>query len=160
MRSHEVLRQAADGIGVKALAGALRLSPALIYKWCQQADAADPDASGARNPLDRLRDIVQATGDIQVVNWLCHEAKGFFVPNPQIGKTDLDTELLINTQRLVEEFSRLLSTVTKSIENDGIIDAAEADRIREAWEDLKSTAEAFTVACERGDYRTFDATGA
>ena len=158
MRSHEVLREAADRIGVKALAAALRLSPALVYKWCQQADPDDPDASGARNPLDRLRDIVIATESTKVVNWLCHEAGGFFVSNPAIDRADLDTELLVNTQRLVEEFSRLLSAVTKSIEDDGEIDSREADRIRQAWEDLKATAEAFTVACERGDYHRAGAT--
>ena len=54
MRSHEVLRAAAEQVGVKSLASELRLSPALIYKWCEQADSADPDASGTRNPLDRL----------------------------------------------------------------------------------------------------------
>ena len=158
MRSHEVLREAADRIGVKALAAALRLSPALVYKWCQQADPDDPDASGARNPLDRLRDIVIATESTKVVNWLCHEAGGFFVSNPEIDRAELDTELLVNTQRLVEEFSRLLSAVTKSIEDDGEIDSREADRIRQAWEDLKGTAEAFTVACERGDYHRAGAT--
>ncbi|MHC4066685.1 MAG: phage regulatory CII family protein [Planctomycetota bacterium] len=159
MRSYEVLRRASDGIGVKALAATLRLSPALVYKWCQEADPDDPDASGARNPLDRLRDIVQATGDTDVVNWLCHEAGGFFVSNPRSLKGDLDTELLVDTQRLVEEFSRLLSTVTRSIEDDGRIDPAEADRIRQAWESLKGTAEQFTVACERGLYKPDEAEG-
>ena len=159
MRSHEVLRRAADGIGVKALAAKLRLSPALIYKWCQEADPQDPDASGARNPLDRLRDVVQATGSTDVVNWLCHEARGFYVSNPETTEADLDTELLVSTQRLVEEFSRLLSTVTRSIEDDGQIDPAEADRIRQAWERLKTTAEQFTVACERGMYQRQDGAG-
>jgi hypothetical protein len=150
MRSHQVLREAADSIGVKALAAKLRLSPALVYKWCQAADPDDPDASGARNPLDRLEEVVSATGSTKVVNWLCHEAGGFFVPNPLVQAESVDTELLINTQRLVEEFSQLLSAVTRSIEDDGRIDPAEADNIRRAWEGLKNTAETFTVACERG----------
>ncbi len=68
-------------------------------------------------------------------------------------QADIDTELLLNTQRLVEEFSRLLSTVTRSIEDDGRIDPTEADHIRRAWEKLKGTAETFTVACERGVFR-------
>ncbi|HUU84977.1 MAG TPA: phage regulatory CII family protein [Phycisphaerae bacterium] len=153
MRSHEMLREATEGIGVKALAAKLRLSPALIYKWCQEADPDDPDSSGARNPLDRCRDIVSATGNTGVVNWLCHEAGGFYVSNPSVPRTDLDTELLVSTQHLVEEFSRLLVTVTRSIEDDGRIDPTEADRIRRAWERLKGTAEKFTVACERGVYR-------
>ena len=150
MRSHEVLRRAADVVGVKALAATLRLSPALVYKWCQEHDPSDPDASGARNPLDRLADIIEETGDREVVNWLCHEAGGFFVPNPTGPPPDLSTQLLGNTQRLVGEFSQLLLAVTKSIEDDGQIEPSEADRIRNAWEVFKGTVEAFTVACEQG----------
>ena len=154
MRSHEVLKRAADPVGVKALASELRLSSALVYKWCQESDPNDPDASGARNPLDRLADIVRFTGDREVVNWLCHEAAGFFVSNPAEPPTRVSRELLVNTQRLVKEFSQLLLTVTKSIEDDGEIEPREADRIREAWETFKGTVEAFTVACERGMFRT------
>ena len=152
MQSYEVLKRAADAIGVKALAAKLRLSPALIYKWCQESDPTDPDASGARNPLDRLAEIADATGDVAVVNWLCHEAGGFFVTNPPTALADIGTELLQNTQRLVMEFSNLLITVTQSIEDDGAIEPAEADRIRESWETLKGTVETFTVACERGAF--------
>lgn len=154
MRSHEVLRRAIDPIGVKAVAASLRLSPAMIYKWCQESVQEDPDASGARNPLDRVAEIVKATGDTELVNWLCHEADGFFVSNPEPFDHDLDTELLINTQRLVTEFSQLLLTVTHSVEDDGQIEPKEADQIRAAWETLKSTAESFIVACERGTYIT------
>ena len=73
-RSDEVLKQAADTIGVKALAAELRLSPAMVYKWCQPHNPDDTDSSGARNPLDRLAQIVQATGSVDVVNWLCQQA--------------------------------------------------------------------------------------
>jgi hypothetical protein len=156
MRSHEVLRRAADTIGVKALAAELRLSSALVYKWCQEWDPEDPDASGARNPLDRIADIVRTTGDRDVVNWMCHEAGGFFVPNPTASPPDVSRELLVNTQRLVKEFSQLLLTVTRSIEDDGQIEPAEADRIRDAWELFKGTVEEFTVACERGIFREGD----
>lgn len=154
MRSHEVLKRAADHVGVKSLASELRLSQALIYKWCQEWEPDDPEAGGARNPLDRLADIVRFTGDRDVVNWLCHEAGGFFVPNPGEPPAHVSTELLVNTQRLVREFSQLLLTVTKSIEDDGEIEPIEADRIRDAWELFKQTVEAFTVACERGVYQT------
>ena len=150
MHSYEVLKRAADRISVKALAAALRLSPALVYKWCQEYDPDDPDAGGTRNPLDRVADIVRKTGDREVVNWLCHEAEGFFVANPRETPPDLSTELLVNTQRMVKDFSQLLLTVTKSIEDDGEIEPDEADRIRTAWELLKGNVEAFTVGCERG----------
>ncbi len=152
MKSCEILKTAAGTIGVKALAGKLNLSPALVYKWCQDSSKDDPDSSGARNPLDRLAEIVQATGDEKVVNWLCHEAGGFFVHNPRAHGGDNETELLRQTQVLVKEFSELLSTVTRSIEDDGQIEDKEADLIRGKWQTLKTTAESFVVACETGCY--------
>ncbi len=150
MRSDEVLRQAIEPVGVKALAAKLRLSPAMVYKWCQESSREDLDASGARNPLDRLAEVVRATGDTNVVNWLCHEAGGFFVVNPVPHDGHIDAELLRNTHHLVNEFGNLLLTVTRSIEDDGRIEPKEADAIRVAWERLKTLAESFTVACERG----------
>lgn len=150
MRSYEVLRQAADVVGVKALAAKLKLSPALVYKWCQEFDPNDPDVSGARNPLDRLADIVEETGDVEVVQWLCHQAGGFFTRNPRVAPGKSGTELLMNTQRLVQEFSELLMTVTRSIEDDGCIEGKEAERIRDSWEDFKGIVEEFSVACEQG----------
>jgi hypothetical protein len=153
MESHEVLREAADKVGVKALAAELRLSPALIYKWCQEADADDPDASGARNPLDRIRDIVRLTGHLPVIYWLCRQADGFFVHNPGASSRDIDADLLQSTQQLVLGFSQLLNEVSASVADDGHIELSEAERIRRGWEELKTTAESFVVACERGLYR-------
>ena len=90
MKSWEVLREAADVVGVKMLAGRLNLSTALVYKWCQETSKQDPDSSGARNPLDRLKEIYDVTQDQRVINWMCHEARGFYVPNPDVdpGETE------------------------------------------------------------------------
>ena len=56
MKSYDVIRKAIDEPGVKAVAARLRVSAALVYKWCEpQPDSEDPDQSGARNPLDRVR---------------------------------------------------------------------------------------------------------
>ena len=153
MESYEVLREAAEDIGVKALAAQLRLSPAMVYKWCQESKHDDPDSSGARNPLDRLREIVRATGRTSVVNWLCNEADGFFVKNPTPTDDAFDAKLLQITQRLVNQFGDMLLAVSSSISDDGQIDAREADQIRETWEALKGSAETFVVACEHGTYR-------
>lgn len=149
MLSHEVLREAAEKVGVKALAAELRLSPAMVYKWCEEASADEPDASGARNPLDRIRDIVRFTGHTQVVHWLCEQADGFFVENPTVRTERVGGALLLETQSLVQAFSKLLDEVSRSAD-DAHISAAEADRIRDSWGKLKSTGEAFVVACERG----------
>ncbi len=153
MRSHEVVREAVDTVGVKALAAELRLSPALIYKWCEEADPKDPDASGTRNPLDRLRDIVRLTNHIGVVSWLCHEAGGFFVHNPLAQAKDIDSDLLQSTQHMVSAFSKLLNEVSQAVADDGAIEGGEAEKIRRDWQKLKTIAETFVVACEKGWYR-------
>ena len=149
-RSDEVLKAAADKICVKGLAAQLKVSPALVYKWCQLYDPNDPDTGGARNPLDRVAEIVRITGDMEVVNWLCHQAGGFFAPNPEVDVAQVDTDLLMGTQQLVKEFSDMLEEVSRSIANDGIIESSEAKRIRRHWEKLKRVAETFVVSGESG----------
>jgi len=151
--THDVLKQAIDRIGVKAVAAELRVSPALVYKWCEEARADDPEASGTSNPLDRIREIIKLTGDESIASWLCHQAGGFFVRNPPVKSRNFDADLLESTQKLVRQFSELLGAVSKSVSNDGQIVPAEADRIREDWERLKTIVETFVVACEKGIYR-------
>jgi hypothetical protein len=152
MESWDVLRAAVDPVGAKAVAAKLGLSTALVYKWCQEPPINDPEASGARNPLDRMRTLYEVTGDARLVNWLCHAADGFFCPNPHALPASKEEQLLGATQHVVQDFSELLSDISRSIENDGVITAAEAGTIREAWEQLKAHAECFIVACERGAY--------
>jgi hypothetical protein len=152
MESYEVLRKAADVVGVKSLAYTLRVSPALVYKWCQPSDDDQIGTSGARNPLDRLAEIVRVTRCTDVVGWLCHEADGFFVPNARVDPDALDVEILQVTQGLVGEFGQLLQQVSRSLADDDRITDDEADVIRGLWEKLKGTAEAFVVACEQGQF--------
>ena len=154
MKSYDVIRQAVDEPGVKAVAAALKVSPALVYKWCEQpADVEDPDQSGARNPLDRVREMYLLTKDIRLIRWLCNEAGGFFVSNPvpEIRKS-LDEQIFTETRSMVREFSELLDTVTESVEDEPGIDAEEADQIRQKWEDLKACLEKFVIRCEKGHY--------
>lgn len=152
MKSWEVLREAIDPVGVKVVAAKLGLSTALVYKWCQEAAADDPEGSGARNPLDRLKIVYELTRDGRIVNWLCQAAGGFFVHNPRVDPREHEENLLSATQRFVQDFGALLSEISTSIENDGEILPGEADRIRQSWERLKSQAEAFVVGCEQGMY--------
>jgi len=154
MKSYDVIRQAVDEPGVKAVAAALKVSPALVYKWCEPpADEEDPDQSGAKNPLDRVREMYLLTKDIRLVRWLCNEAGGFYVSNPvpDIRKT-LDEHIFTETRSMVREFSELLDTVTESVEDDPGIDPQEADEIRQRWEDLKACVEKFVIRCEKGHY--------
>jgi hypothetical protein len=154
MKSYEIIRQAVDEQGVKAVAASLKVSPALVYKWCEPpAEHDDPDQSGAKNPLDRVRELYHKTRDIHLVRWLCNEASGFYVPNPTpAGAKNRDESIFKETRTMVREFSDLLHAVTESVEDDSKIDREEADTIRQKWEDLKACVEHFVVGCEKGHY--------
>jgi hypothetical protein len=154
MKSFEVIRQAVDEPGVKAVAAALKVSPALVYKWCEApADTEDPDQSGAKNPLDRVREMYMLTKDIRLIRFLCNEAGGFYVANPVPElRRSLDESIFGETRSMVRDFSELLDTVTESVEDDSNIDPDEADAIRQKWEDLKACVERFAIACEKGHY--------
>jgi hypothetical protein len=154
MKSHEVIRQAVDEPGVKAVAAALKVSPALIYKWCEPAaEKEDPDQSGAKNPLDRVVEMYRLTKDIKLVRYLCNAAGGFFVSNPDLQlRKSRDQEIYNETRTMVREFSELLDAVTASVEHDSSISVEDADKIRQRWEDLKACVEHFVIGCEKGQY--------
>ncbi len=155
MKSYEVIREAVDEPGVKAVAAALKVSAALVYKWCEpQPDAEDPDQSGARNPLDRVREMYRLTKDIRLIRWLCNEADGFFVANPDEDKIrrPLDESIFTETRGMVRDFSELLDAVTSAHEDKPGIDPEEAVEIRQRWEDLKTCVEGFVRGCEGGHY--------
>ena len=156
MKSYEVIRQATEEPGVKAVAGALKVSAALVYKWCEPPENADdPDASGAKNPLDRVREMYEITKDIGLIRYLCNNAGGFFIANPTLphpAKT-LDENIFAETRGMVRDFSELLDTITESLEKTPGIQPDEAVNIRQRWEDLKACVEQFVRGCELGFYK-------
>jgi hypothetical protein len=154
MKSYEVIRQAVEEPGVKTVAAALKISSALVYKWCEPpAEKEDPDQSGAKNPLDRVREMYHLTKDIRLIRWLCNDAGGFFVASPKPATTkSLDESIFAETREMVHDFSELLQTVTQSMDDKPGIQLDEADRIRQKWEDLKACVEHFVLSCEKGYY--------
>jgi len=154
MKSYEVIRESVEEPGVKSVAAALKVSAALVYKWCEPpADEKDPDQSGARNPLDRVSEMYHITKDIRLVRWICNQAGGFFVANPTpVLEKNMDQTLYRQSRAMVRDFSELLESVTVSVEDDHQVDAKEADRIRQKWEDLKANVERFVILCEQGHF--------
>ena len=151
MKSHEVLKESMENVGVKAIASDMNLSSSLLYKWCQPND--EEDENGTNNPLDRVAKIFEATGDENLVAWICQQADGFFSPNPKVGENTAEN-LFANTHRLVAEFSDLLREVSQSYDKDGEICQEDARRIRREWEELKGAGESFVMACEQGCFKT------
>jgi len=151
MQSYEVLKKAVSGVGVKSVASDMKLSSALVYRWCEPSDT--PDASGAKNPLDRVAALCDLTGDREPIKWLCRQVDGFFVKNTD-ADDNFEGSVFEATQKMLKEFSDVLQSVTNGMRDDGEIDKGEAEQLRDEWEDLKSVAESFIVACERGEYRS------
>ncbi len=153
-KSHIVLKKAVTKAGTKSLAKKMNLSSSLIYKWCQE-NIKDEDCylpSGAANPLDRLRKIYELTQDIEIINWICQLADGFFVRNVKYEDITIAQEVFKNTQRLIKEFSETLEAITDSYNLDKQITVKESKTIRKEWEDLKRVGEAFVKACEHGRF--------
>ena len=147
MESDEVIRQAVAAKGAKAIASELGVSQSLVHKWSQSKQY---HAAAADNPLDRVLDLHRITGDDHLLEWLCSQTGGSFVRHK--APTELvHSDLLIATQGIVGDFSDMLSEISRST-RDGIVSPAESQRIRDEWEELKSTAESFVRSCEKGTY--------
>lgn len=147
--SHEVMRDTVNKIGTKMVADELKLSAAMIYKWCQPSDGET--ASGERNPLDRILALCETAHSDKPVKWLCERRNGVFVRNTAL---EFDGEPahshLCATQRIIKEFSELLGTLSEGYTESEGISFETAARIRHDWEDVKRAAERLVRACERG----------
>jgi len=149
METYEILKNAITPVGAKSISADMSLSTSLIYKWCQSKDY---NSGAADNPLDRLARLYELTNDDALIRWLCQQANGYLVKNNECDEFN-DTVLFESTQKILTEFSELLSAISKSTSDDGQISKNEAKTIRAEWEDLKSVAEHFVCACEAGIFR-------
>lgn len=147
MESHEVLRNAFAKTSPKAVASDLGISLSLVYKW---AEKQSEDGSGSRNPLDRLMKIIELSGDLRIIEWLCQQTGGYFVRNPK-SSCQKGFQVLPATNEIVSQFSALLQQISVAA-LDHSISKKEAKEIRECWDKLKSYAEGFVRCCEEGDY--------
>jgi len=147
MDSHEVLRQALKKTSPKAVAADLGVSLSLVYKWAEKPT----DDNGGKNPLDRLLQIIDLSGDTGIIEWLCQRQGGCFVKDPDLSGQQVN-HVLPATQEIIGQFSDLLQKISDAAE-DYSVSSQEADEIRLCWDKLKSYAEAFVRACEKGTFR-------
>jgi hypothetical protein len=137
MKSAEVIEVAVADKGPKAVAATLGVSLSLIYKWSEGKTS---------NPLDRVDELVTATGSTAPVAWLCRQAGGSFLPRPPASDVD-EARLVAETQRMLKEFSDMLQAMTSAF-LDGKVSPEEATLIRREWEELLPIAEGLVRACE------------
>lgn len=147
MESHEVLKESFSNTSPKEIAARLGVSLSLVYKWAQSQEG---QGSGSRNPLDRLNEIIDLTGNLRPIDWLCEKNNGYFVRNPP-SSCEQGFEVLPATNEIVAQFSSLLSRISQAA-LDSSITLDEAAEIREQWDKLKCFGEGFVRCCEEGDF--------
>lgn len=148
MESHEVLKRALRKTTPKAVAAELGVSLSLVYKW---AEKPSETGSGSYNPLDRLLQIIDLSGDTGIVEWLCRQQGGHFVKDPDVSGQQIG-HILPATQEIIGQFSALLSEISNAAD-DQSVNKDEAVAIRQCWDKLKSYAEAFVRTCESGVFK-------
>jgi len=148
MQSHELLREVLEKCSAKQISSELGLSLSLIYKWAEPPDEAA--GSGAANPLDRIEALYRCSKDVRIVEWICQQAGGFFIRNPEHTNAHPDY-LIPATNAIVQEFADLLAVIATAA-SDNQINNTEAQTIRARWEELKSVTECFVACCEEGNF--------
>ncbi len=152
MESHEVLKRALQKTTPKAVAAELGVSLSLVYKWAEKPTEL---SGGSKNPLDRLLQIIDLSGDNGIVEWLCRQQSGHFVKDPNVSSYHI-SDVLVATQEIIGQFSVLLNEISTAAD-DHSVTKDEAVRIRQCWDRLKSYAEGFVRCCENGDFKTMPA---
>lgn len=147
LESHDVIKKALDAAGPKEVAAEMGLSLSLIYKWAQPNTEL---GSGSRNPLDRVKELMELTKEVLIIQWLCQQAGGFFVRNPR-SLCHEGYEVLPATSEIVSQFAGLLSEITQAAVDNSIA-GDESRRIRHTWDELKRFTEGFVRCCEEGDF--------
>ncbi|MBK9973724.1 MAG: hypothetical protein IPP14_03010 [Planctomycetes bacterium] len=150
--THGVLKQAVERAGPKRVARALDVSLSLVYKWTQPPRTKrNPQASGARNPLDKLITIFSLSQDLEIIHFLCQVARGYYTANPA-GANQPERNFVSATVSALNDFADMLHFAEKSLTNDGRIDDGEAAKLRKQWDRLKGRLEQFIVSCEEGQF--------
>ena len=147
MDSHEVMKDVLKKTSAKQIAADMGLSLSLIYKWAEPPE--DESGSGTGSPLDRVGQLIRITGDARVAQWVCEQAGGFYIRNPQ--NLPRSQGLIPITNDIVHEFADMLATIATS-SSDSVITKDEAKKIRARWEELKSVTEGFVKAAEGGTF--------
>ena len=147
MQSHELLKEVLKKNSAKQIAADMALSLSLIYKWAEVPP--DDSGHGANNPLDRIDQLLQITGDKRIAQWVCERAGGFFISNPEAGSHP--HALIPATNSIVQEFADMLQVIAMAAA-DQAISPDEAKSIRARWEELKSVTEGFVRSAEEGKF--------
>lgn len=115
------------GENVKMVADELHYKPPTLYKWM--------DAT-VRNPLALVLQIIEATNDETIIEFLCKKCDGYFVPNIH----EYDENSCIN--KVLSEMGDIIKIMAEA-NKDNYICQKELDDIEESCANLKSKMDVF-----------------
>ncbi len=141
--SSDILKETTGELGVKAVAGHLKVSPQTVYKWIESKEG-----SGTRNPLDRVRDIVDVTGNMSPVHWLCQSYSGSFVLDKPTEEDFSLQKYLEYHANITKKMSDLSAVMFGAIIGEQRIDQDEYEEIRDAWSDVQNLLNSFVHTCK------------
>ncbi|RRJ96006.1 hypothetical protein Ga0100231_018825 [Opitutaceae bacterium TAV4] len=162
MQPHELFKDILKKTSAKQIASDLGVSLSLVYKWSEtpggdtgSGSNASSGGSGSHNPLARVGQLIASTGDIRLAQWVCQQAGGFFIHNPEAHPNT--RPLAPATSKIVEEFAEMLSLIAAA-SADQKVTPEEAASIRARWEQLKSVTEGYIRAAETGTFHPPEST--
>ena len=107
--------------------------------------AQDQRATGVRFPLKQLVPLIRATGDTQVLNYICHSVGLVALPIPQ--ETSSLKSIQKGALKASAEFGDLMREISKSCD-DNILSRPERERIhKEGWEAITAIMQVI-IGCE------------
>jgi hypothetical protein len=131
---------------VKQLAPLMGASGSLLYKW------AEAGGQHRTNPVEHIVALTRATGDFAVVDCVCRELGGTFVPDPLV-RGAVSPDLSKARGVLMLQLGEFVAAVARAVLT-GSVSPSQARVVRQCWNKFKSVGEAFVRACERGPCRT------
>lgn len=127
-----------DKYSVEGIADRINTSVSYIYRMClPETDTDGPNASGVPFQLKYLIPLMQATGDYQILHFLCERVDhvAIPIPNPNLSSSkDLIDQGLTSTVELGD----LIKEIQKATE-DGTYTEKEKERVvKEGWEAIRA----------------------
>lgn len=136
MNSKEVIKKCIKAKGIGEIELATGLKEQSIRNWVD---------SSRVDPLCRVQQLIDGSGSLLPLAWLCEQNNGMFINNPKVTATNKPNMSIISNS--LKEFSDVISVISESLE-DCKITKDEAEKIRKEWEELKIILEQFTLECE------------
>lgn len=135
-----ILRDALKGVSVPST---LKMSD---RRWYQMKDTKDPNDDFLTQTIEAMK----ASSNSIILDHICEEAGGCFVPYEEGGKKSRNVHM--DLSNMLKEVSDVWTVCAKSLDDDGEIDINEAVSIRKEAKEAMAAITSFLDNLEAGRY--------